>query len=302
MAAVIRLSAEIGTRIAGQAGARHAGVSPSKEPIMIPRRAYADGPFGQVHFQHQGEGHPLVLLHQAPMTSAQFDWVYAPLAARGIQAIGIDMPGFGQSDPTPFVPGVPDYAAIVPPVLDALGLASASVLGHHTGALVATEVAIQFADRVEALILNGPLPLTEAERAAYLAGGHQWELGFTAQPHAGHMRELFDIRAGFADGSVPLTRISDYVVQALVGRGTFWHGHHAAFQYRQDETLPRITQPTLILTNSGDSIFDHAVRAHAIRPDFAFVALDGGGVDIVDQQPEAWADAVAAFLQAQGRL
>lgn len=269
---------------------------------MIPRRAYADGPFGQIHFQHLGEGHPLVLLHQAPMTSGQFDWVYAPLAARGVHAIGIDMPGFGLSDPTPFVPRVENYAAIVPPVLDALGLATASVLGHHTGALVATEVAIQFADRVEALILNGPLPLTEAERTSYLATGHQWELGFAARPHADHMRELFDIRAGFAECSVPLSRISDYVVQALSGRGAFWHGHHAAFQYRQEDTLARITQPTLILTNTGDMIFEHARTAHALRPDFAFIALDGGGVDIVDQQPEAWAVAVATFLESVGKL
>jgi len=269
---------------------------------MIPRRAYADGPFGQIHFQHLGDGHPLVLLHQAPMTSGQFDWVYAPLAAHGLHAIGIDMPGFGLSDATPSVPGVADYAAIVPPVLDALGLATASVLGHHTGALVATEVAIQFPDRVEALILNGPLPLTEQERADYLANGHQWELGFAARPHADHMRELFDIRAGFAVGSVPLDRISDYVVQALIGRGKFWYGHHAAFQYRHDETLPHITQPTLILTNTGDMIFDHARKAHALRPDFAFVALEGGGVDIVDQQPEAWAGAVAAFLGSVGKL
>ena len=30
-----------------------------------PRRGYADGPFGQVHFQQLGIGAPLVLLHQA---------------------------------------------------------------------------------------------------------------------------------------------------------------------------------------------------------------------------------------------
>ncbi len=33
-----------------------------------------------------------------------------------------------------------------------------------------------------------------------------------------------------------------------------------------------------------------------MRPDFAYVELQGGGIDIVDQMPEEWADAVAAFL------
>lgn len=262
----------------------------------MPRRGYVDGPFGQLHFQHLGDGVPLVLLHQVPMTSGQFDLVYEPLARRGVRAIGIDMPGFGQSDPTAFVPRVEDYAQGITPVLDALGIGRASILGHHTGALVATEVAIQFANRVDRLILNGPMPLTEAERADYLATGHQWELGFGPRPGGTHLTELFVIREGFAEGTVASKRLSDYVVQAFSGRGIFWWGHHAAFQYRHDEGLAKVTQPTMILTNTGDMIYPMAHRAHAIRPDFAFAELPGGGVDIVDQQPEAWAEIVAGFV------
>ena len=263
---------------------------------MIPRRGYADGPYGQIHFRQLGEGEPLVLLHQAPATAAQFDAVYAPLAARGMRAIGIDMPGFGLSDATDFVPDIGDYAQVVPAVLDALGIGRANLLGHHTGALVANEAAILFPARIARLVLNGPMPITAAEREAYLATGHQWELAFTARSGGAHLAELFAIREGFAAGSVPLSRISDYVVQGLIGTGEFWYGHHAAFQYRQDERLCDITQPTLILTNTGDMIYPNALRAHTIRPDFAFVALDGGGVVIVDQQPAAWPDAVATFL------
>jgi len=263
---------------------------------MIPRRGYADGPFGQVHFQHFGAGQPLVLLHQAPMTSGQFDNVYGLLADRGCRAIGIDMPGFGMSDPTPFVPRVEDYAQVVPAVLDALGIGEAAILGHHTGALAATEAAIQFPERISRLIVNGPLPVTEEERADFLEKGLKWEQGWTARPGGAHLAELFSIREGFADGTVPLDRISEYVIQALSGRGQFWYGHHAAYMYRHDESLPKVRQPGMILINTGDMIYSHALRAQAIRPDFAFLALEGGGVDIVDQQPEAWADAVAGFI------
>jgi pimeloyl-ACP methyl ester carboxylesterase len=269
---------------------------PSDYANAVPRRGYADGPFGQIHFQMLGDGDPLVLLHQAPMTSSQFDNVYAPLAERGFRAIGIDMPGFGMSDPTDFVPGVGDYARIVPPVLDRLGIARAAVLGHHTGALAATEAALQFPDRVSALIVNGPLLVTEADYAEFMAGLHVWEQDYMARPEAGHMVELFAIRDRLAKGAIPPARLSEYVVQALIGRGAFWYGHHAAYSYRQAETLPRVTQPTLILTNTGDMIHPHALRARALRPDFAYAALEGGGIDIVDEQPEAWADAVAVFL------
>ena len=261
-----------------------------------PRRAYVDGPFGQVHFQEMGTGRPIVLLHQSPMTSFQFDNVYAPLAQRGFRAIGIDMPGFGLSDPAPAIPSVSDYAQVVPPVLDALGIAGAAVLGHHTGALVTTEVALQFPERVSAVILNGPMILTEAERDEFLAVEHVREKALVPASAAAHMRELFEIRETLAAGSVSLARISDYVVHTLLGRAPFWHGHYAAYMYRQEHRLPLIRQPGLILTNTGDIIYEKAREAHALRPDFAFTALEGGGVDIVDQYPELWADAVATFL------
>ncbi|AOR79526.1 hypothetical protein NRB_22930 [Novosphingobium sp. 11B] len=265
-----------------------------------PRRHYADGPFGQVHFQETGEGPALLMFHQAPMTSGQFDNVYAPLAARGYRAIGIDMPGFGMSDPTPDTPTVTDYAQVIPAVLGALGIERAALLGHHTGALAATEGALLFPDRIAALIVNGPLLVSAADRQNFLDNLHQWELGYHAREHAGHMAELFDIRNNLASGTIPHARLSDYVVQALIGRGAFWYGHNAAYMYDQEPQLAQVKQPTLILSNTGDMIFDHAQRASELFPHFGFAALEGGGVDIVDQQPEAWADEVAKFLRGAG--
>ncbi len=267
--------------------------------MPMPRRGYVDGPFGQIHFQSLGQGPAVLLLHQAPMTSGQFDNVYEPLARQGFQVIGVDMPGFGMSDATPHAPTVDDYAEIVPPVLDAFGLAQAALLGHHTGGLVATAAALRWPERISALIINGPLFVTDEERQDYLATGHQKELAFKALPGGEHLTWFFNIRDGLAGGTISDERLSNYVIQALIGQGKYWYGHHAAYQYAQDLALPRITQPTLILTNTGDVIHDSALKAKALRPDFAYVALDGGGVDIVDQQPQAWAAAVGQFLRDQ---
>ncbi len=266
-----------------------------------PRRQYVDGPFGQIHFQVHGDGAPLVMIHQAPAHSGQFDNAYEPLAARGFMAIGIDMPGFGGSDPTPHTPYATDYAQIVLPVLDALGIEKTALLGHHTGTIAANEAAIAHPDRITALILNGPLLVTEEDRANFLKTLHPWEKNYAAREHAGHMVELFDIRDRLAHGEVAPARLSDYVIHALTGRGEFWYGHHAAYMYDLAPRLPLITQPTLILTNTGDSIYPHALEVHQMRPDFAFACLEGGGVDIVDQQTEAWADIVTGFLNAAAR-
>ncbi len=265
------------------------------------RRGYANGPFGQIHFRHEAKAQSplgaIVLLHQAPMTSAQFDNVLVPLAAHGFHAIALDMPGFGMSDPAPGVPTVEDWARIVPAVLDELGYDQAVVLGHHTGAMVATDVAIQFPERVRALVINGPMPVSETERADFMAGLHQKELQISALDDGTQFNMVHAARTSLANGTVPASRISEYVVQAFEGQGEYWHGHHAAFQYRQAETLLRVTRPALILTNTGDLIYDHARKAHEMRPDFAFEALDGGGVDVVDQMPEAWAELVANYVR-----
>lgn len=80
------------------------------------RRGYADGPFGQIHFEDGGAGRPLVLIHQAPMSSRQFESVFDLMLARDIRPIAIDCPGFGMSDVTDFVPRIEDWACIVPAV------------------------------------------------------------------------------------------------------------------------------------------------------------------------------------------
>jgi len=131
----------------------------------MPTRGYADGPFGQVHYQDTGgDGIPLILCHQAPMTSRQFDSVYPIFSKRGTRAIGIDYPGFGMSDVSPDVPTIADYASCVIAVMDHLSIPLADVCGHHTGALVATEMAILHPKRTRNVIINGPSPLSAEER------------------------------------------------------------------------------------------------------------------------------------------
>ena len=262
------------------------------------KRGYADAPFGQVHYRELGDGAPLVLLHQAPMDSRQFDMVYEPLARRGFRAIGIDMPGYGGSDLHPHKPSVPSYAECVVPVLDHLGLDRVALLGHHTGALVATEAAVRWPERFSALVINSPLPLTKQEQDDWLATGHVRELGIVPREGGTHFTQVFERRTELSHGTVPPERISSYVIQAFGGQAPFWHGHYAAYTYDHGAAIAKVRVPALILTNTGDVIYPQALLTREMRPDFAWIALEGGGIDIVDQQPEQWADAVAGWLNS----
>ncbi len=282
----------------------HYQPNPAPAKLTLPKmtRGYADGPYGQVHYQDGGgKGLPLVMIHQAPMTSRQFENVYGPLMSHGIRPIGVDCPGFGLSDATTFVPKVEDWARAIPPVLDHLAIKLTSVLGHHTGSMVATEVEQQFPERVRKLVLAGPLPMTDVERRRFLDGVQKSEIEFVYQADGSHLVAAFMTRHRMfaSSGLTPdPTLITRYTMERFEGYGPFWYGHHAAFIYDHNRSIPKIKRPTLIITNTGDQIYENAKVARAMRPDFQFVELQGGGIDIVDQQPEAWAAAVAGFLRA----
>lgn len=253
------------------------------------KRGYADGPYGQIHYHDAGVGRPLVLIHQAPMSARQYDSVFDRLVARGIRPIAIDCPGFGMSDPTPFVPHIEQWACVVPTVLEHLGVQSAVHYGHHTGALVVTEVEQQFPQCVEKLVLGGVLILSEAERK-FFDGIVEDEKHMRHKADGSHLVEAFKLRYDMY-GKTPEPDpelITRYTVERFMGLGPFWHGHHAAFAYDHAAAFMKIQRPTLILTNTGDQIYENAKVAHSMRPDFAFVEIPGGGIDITDQCPEEW--------------
>ena len=277
---------------------------PSFDGIM--GRGYARGPHGLVHF-HDSAGIartrdgelPLLLLHQSPASARQFEAAFRPLARRGVRVVAIDTPGFGFSDPTPSFPRLEDWASSFVAVLDHLGLDRADILGHHTGALNATEVALQFPDRVRRLILNGPFPVTPGERSQFIAGGERSHERGKPKLDGSHLLASFETRLrmwGPDPDPVILTRIVAEKYQTL---GPYTWGHDAAYRYDHTAALRRITHPTMILTNTGDDIYELAKRAAALRPDFVYRELQGGTHDIVDQQPEAWSDAVVEYLRME---
>ena len=94
----------------------------------MPKRGYLDGPAGQVHYRRAGEGgEPLLLLHQSPLSSTQFDAVLPGLAARGFDALALDLPGYGMSDEPPPGAALEDYAGIIPAAMTAMAIGRAHV-------------------------------------------------------------------------------------------------------------------------------------------------------------------------------
>ena len=61
----------------------------------------AAGPIAaQAYGDHVTRGQLTILLHGYPSSSAEFEYMLAPLAAAGLRVLALDMPGFGTSPGT----------------------------------------------------------------------------------------------------------------------------------------------------------------------------------------------------------
>ena len=119
------------------------------------RRAYVDTPEGQMHYMTEGEGEPLVLLHQGCRSSRMYVKLM-PLLSSEHRVIAMDLMGFGNSDAGPAEnPSVPDRARNVFHFLEALGIDSCHVFGLHTGAAMGAELAAGWPEKVATLTLFG---------------------------------------------------------------------------------------------------------------------------------------------------
>jgi pimeloyl-ACP methyl ester carboxylesterase len=262
------------------------------------RRGYLDAPTGQVHYRRAAAvgGQPLVLLHQSPLSSVQFEAVLPLLQARGHDAVALDMPGFGMSDAAPADASLDDYASILPAALDALGWPDASIVGHHTGAVVGAVFAAAQPARVRRLVLNGFPLLTQAERDHF---GTFYFGPKAPQPDGRHLLTAWENRLRSTPGWTDLALMHRYTVEGLYRGDTNWRAFPLIIGADLGGLLQALQVPTLLLTNTGEDLYDATRRSRELRPAFfAYAELQGGTHDIIDEQPGPWVDAVAAFLAA----
>jgi pimeloyl-ACP methyl ester carboxylesterase len=262
----------------------------------VSRRAYLEGPYGQLHVRRAGAGGvPLLLLHQSPLSGIMFGAALPLLAEAGFDAVALDTPGYGLSD-APLAPcGIDGYADAAAAALDALGWQRAHVLGHHTGASIAANLAARFPEKVDRLVLNGVALLTEDELAHF----RQFSFApLVPRADGGHLADAWAQRLAATPGWTDLRAMHRYVVEMLANPDRYGWAFEAAFAHDLRADLNAIPAPTLVLTNTGEDLYQMSRRAADLRPDFAWAALEGGTHDIVDEQPAGWVEAVAGFLRS----
>jgi pimeloyl-ACP methyl ester carboxylesterase len=261
-------------------------------------RAFADLSHGQIHYATCGDTNapPVLLLHQTPRSWAEYREVLA-LVGQRFWAIAMDTPGFGDSAPLPGPASIEGWAAVAVELLDALSIARAHVIGHHTGGVIALEIAAAFPSRVASLVLSSTPFTGEAFRRAR----RERPPIDAVEPRddGSHLAALWQRRQSFYPPGRP-ELLEAFVRDALKVSGDVEDGHRAVASYRMEDRIGCVTQPTLLVCASDDPFASpHVPELQAHLPQARLADIDGGMVPLPDQLPQAFASAVLAFLAAQ---
>lgn len=262
------------------------------------RRAYADLPHGQVHYAECGaaDAPAILLLHQTPRSWAEYAGVL-PLLGERYRAIAMDTAGFGASDPPPGPASIEAWASVAAQFLEKIGIARAHVVGHHTGGVIAVELAARHATRVGSLVLSST-PYTDAEFRRARAERAPID-AVEPSTDGSHLAALWRKRQGFYPPGRP-ELLQAFVLDALQVRGDVEGGHRAVASYRMEERIAALTQPILVIRAGADPFAaPHAAHWLQLLPQAQLADIAEGMVPLPDQLPAAFAHAVLRFLEAQ---
>ena len=262
------------------------------------KRGFVDIPEGQIHYRTEGSGEPLLLLHATGSSSAAFRHLI-PLLSPNYHVIAMDYPGYGDSDPAPRQYTMADYARSVLSFLDALEIQRTSIVGETTGANVAGEVAAEYPERVDKLVLhNCPYWKYLPNQLRYF--GDYLPVEFTAD--GSHLLEKWQ-RATQGREDVPLEEIQRDVLimlQAQLSPKRGEESHHAVFTYEAQLRLPLVKSPTLVMTTEGGGFHRRAEDVHNALPQSKLVNIPNVPSNFVQHAPWEYAAVVLDFLKNAG--
>jgi pimeloyl-ACP methyl ester carboxylesterase len=254
------------------------------------RRATVPLEHGPLAYAQAGVGPAVILLHQTPRSADEYRDVMPLLADRGFTAIAFETPGFGESAPLPGHPTIEGWAQAMHGGLDALGIDRAAVVGHHTGGVIAVELAYQRPHRVSALVLSST-PFTDT---VHTAAPEDVDVGEDAA-------SLRRSRAYFYPPDRP-DLLDRYAADALRAGPLAQKGHHVVASYGMDHRLAPLTMPVLLIGADQDPFaYPQLERMATGLPHAERIVISGGMVPLPDGWPSEFASAVGGFLERAAR-
>jgi pimeloyl-ACP methyl ester carboxylesterase len=257
-----------------------------------------------------GDRPPVVFVHG--LGGQWQNWLQnIPRAAQERRVIALDLPGFGLSPMPDDEITITGYGRVVNTLCDRLGLPLVELVGNSMGGFISAEVAIQFPQRVDRLILVSAAGITSASldrRPIETLGRIATALTHWSAPldrkiasraKARHLALAFVARH-------PSLLAPDFAYEGFF-KGTDKPGFKdallACLGYDFRERLPEIGVPTLIVWGEQDSIIPvkDAHEFERLIPDSRKVVMAQTGHISMAERPVAFNDLMMDFLAERGR-
>lgn len=235
-----------------------------------------DGAFGtnrRVHFRRCGSGPPLLMVHQSPRSSAEYESLMKQWGEY-FTCIAPDTPGFGQSDPLDHPkPEIADYADAVGEFVRAMNIAPCAAYGFHSGGIICVTVIKRQPELFTALAVGGYAVWTEAEMDLF---GTSYLPAFQPSKYGEHLTWLwnrileqswffpwFDTsdKARLSVAHADPERVQAIVMEMLDSREYYQAGYGAVLRAPRD--IPAVNSnvpPCLIVAFDGDPLQEHIDR------------------------------------------
>ena len=288
---------------------------------LRPSYAYTDR--GVIHYVEVGIGEPLLLLHATPGTWRAMAKLI-PLLAKDFRVIGLDTPGYGNSDPVPGTPTIDAMALSVISMLDELKISKAHIVGLHTGNKIAAAIAAQWPDRVNRVVLAGhthSLLVDKAQRDEAIGHliGHYFPNFEASLDGSHHVREWLmahnDVNklwwppqllggvkgANYNALSNDVAIAESMVIDHLLGWRSIVNTYKAIFEFDLAKAMRNINTPTQVLElRPAEESFIPAQAPiickiiHGAQQ----VLLENCDANVFRLKPELIAQAIVPFLKS----
>jgi pimeloyl-ACP methyl ester carboxylesterase len=268
-----------------------------------------------IHFQEFGDpaDPTLVLVHGYTASTYVWHSVAPLLAERGFHVIAPDLVGFGFSEkPSWFDYSITSQARVVVRLMNILGIGRATIVGSSYGGAVSSTIALDYAERVEKLVLvdavcNDDVLAHPLLKLAAVSGIGEIFTSFFLDSKAFHRTRM---KNTLAPANHHL--ITDERVESVHRPLSAKDAHHSVLATsrswdacRIQDDAQYIDQPTLIIwgdqdtvipIRNGEKLFDSILNSR-------FVVFKECGHVPQEEKPELFVDVVSEFCRdRKGRI
>lgn len=265
------------------------------------RKGYASLPEGQVHYLTAGEGPALLLFHQSPMSADEWREII-PALSDSFTVFAPDMLGHGRSDDPEREQEMEDFVATALRFMDALEIETAVCCGNHSGAALASALAVTAPERVSRLVVSCEMLISAEQIDAFLARLKDKPLSRELpMDEAGQfLVDAWDRYKALAPTAPAARRFLPFII----GQGSRlrpYDSHFAVFRWMaQSDWLARIDCPVLVLGAENDLFFRQDMQEEVAQrlSQGSFEVIRDAGALSTFEQPAAWARSILAFARA----